>query len=376
MKVFISSLISGMEAERASVRHAVELLSHQAVMAEEFGAKANSPQVVCLQGVRASDAVVLVLGHRYGAVQPSGLSATHEEFREARGTKPVLVFIQAGAPEPAQEAFIREVSGWADGVFRREFETAARLGELVVTALHEFELAHATGPVDADALRQRALELLPPVERHSSNARLSLAVAAGPAQSILRPSQMEDDTLARDLQQRALFGRPPLFDRTVGMEAGLERGALVVRQDVRNGSGARIALWETGDLLVEVPPSAPRTRHEMSLLMLIEEDLTERLHAALAYAVWLLDHVDPTQKLTHVALAARLSASSSYFGWRTRAEHAARPNTASLAGFGRDDRREEPVLLTPAHRPRAALKMDAPNIVEDLLTLLRRAWRE
>lgn len=42
MKVFISSLITGMEAERAAAKHAVELLGHEAITAEEFGARASS----------------------------------------------------------------------------------------------------------------------------------------------------------------------------------------------------------------------------------------------------------------------------------------------------------------------------------------------
>lgn len=64
MKVFISSLISGMEAERAAVKRAIEVLGHQPVMAEDFGARASSPQVACLAGLRDADLVVLILGPR------------------------------------------------------------------------------------------------------------------------------------------------------------------------------------------------------------------------------------------------------------------------------------------------------------------------
>ena len=77
MKVFVSSLISGMEAERAAVKDAIETLGHQPLMAEDFGARPSSPQITCLHGVREADVVVLVLGPRYGSRQPSGISATH-----------------------------------------------------------------------------------------------------------------------------------------------------------------------------------------------------------------------------------------------------------------------------------------------------------
>jgi hypothetical protein len=74
MKVFLSSLIIGMEAFRAAAREALTTLRHEPIMAEEFGAQPNSPQVACLTGLRQSDVVVLILGEHYGAVQPSGLS--------------------------------------------------------------------------------------------------------------------------------------------------------------------------------------------------------------------------------------------------------------------------------------------------------------
>src|SRR3954451_20762250 len=111
MKVFISSLIAGYAPIRGACRGAVAALRHEPVMAEDFGSRPDTPQVACLQGLRSADLVVLVLGVDYGKPQPgSGLSATHEEYREARGRKPVLAFVQEGiAPDAAQEAFIREV---------------------------------------------------------------------------------------------------------------------------------------------------------------------------------------------------------------------------------------------------------------------------
>jgi uncharacterized protein DUF4062 len=101
VKVFISSVIAGMEDHRAAAREAAESLGYTVIAAEDFRASPSSPQQVCLGGVRDADVVVLLLGARYGTLQASGLSPTHEEYREARGTKPVLVFVHTGVtPEP------------------------------------------------------------------------------------------------------------------------------------------------------------------------------------------------------------------------------------------------------------------------------------
>ena len=47
MKVFISSVIGGMEEHRAAAREAVESLGHTVIAAEDFGASPRSPQQVC-----------------------------------------------------------------------------------------------------------------------------------------------------------------------------------------------------------------------------------------------------------------------------------------------------------------------------------------
>ena len=98
MRVFISSVITGYEHFRDAVAAAVVSLGHEVIRAEDFGASPDTPQQACLGGVRDADVVVLLVGARYGAVQPSGRSATDEEYREARESKEVLVFGTAAVP--------------------------------------------------------------------------------------------------------------------------------------------------------------------------------------------------------------------------------------------------------------------------------------
>jgi hypothetical protein len=105
-----------MESYRDSVALAITSLGLEPIRSEDFGARADSPQRVCLDGVRSADATVLLLGERYGDTQESGLSATHEEYREARERMPVLVFVQRDATyEAPQRSFINEVREWSGG---------------------------------------------------------------------------------------------------------------------------------------------------------------------------------------------------------------------------------------------------------------------
>ncbi|MEI9936670.1 MAG: DUF4062 domain-containing protein [Pseudomonadota bacterium] len=196
MKVFISSLISGMEEYREAAAKAISSLGHEPVTAEQFVAGAASPRVACLSGVRESAMVVLIMGARYGSVQPiSGLSPTHEEYREAKGQRPVHVFVQSGvAREPQQEAFVQEVQDWDRGHFRAGFSSPEQLRDAVTRSIHEFQISTAVAPVDSAELLNRALSLLPREERHSVRSEgplLHVVVVGGPKQSILRPVEIE-----------------------------------------------------------------------------------------------------------------------------------------------------------------------------------------
>ena len=198
MKVFVSSLITGMEPLRAAAREAITTLRHEAIMAEDFGAQPNSPQIACLNGLREADIVVLILGRRYGAAQASSLSATHEEYQDAKGRKPVLVFVQEGIEREAQEAaFLEEVQGWEKGSFRSAFRTDVDLRQAITRALFDYALANATGPVDQEEMTERAVALLPTERRNSfsGSATVNFAVAGGPRKSILRPVEIEKQSL-------------------------------------------------------------------------------------------------------------------------------------------------------------------------------------
>lgn len=370
MRIFISSLISGFEQQRAAVRRAVTTLRHEAVMAEDFGAQPTSPQIACLRGLRESDMVILVLGEGYGFVPPgSALSATHQEYREARETKPVLAFLQEGIdPDPEQAAFIAEVQAWEGGLFRGTFRHPDDLQDGVTRALHDVTLANATGPVDEREMMARALAMFAPENRNQAlPAMLELVVVGGPGQRILRPAEMEAPQLVEHLEQVALYGDSRLFDRSLGVISGLDGSDLVLRQE----GGASIRITEQGSVSLRMPLDRPRSARgfdAMSGLVVIEETVKEGIGIALAYAAGVLEKIDRTQRLTHLAIALRI-AGAEHRGWRTLAQHAA--NTTSIQ-IGHGGMRERQPITSMVRR--SVLGLDRSAMVEDLLIPLRRQF--
>lgn len=365
MKIFISSTIVGMEEYRAAARAAAEVLRHQVIVAEDFGASAATPQQACLAGIRQADLVVLLFGSRYGTTQQSGLSATHEEYREARGRHPVLAFIGSTTPEPEQASFIEEVRGWEGGNFTVPFDTPASLAAAVTRALHEWELAQQVGPVDEDELVTRAVVLLP-TDRSGfgESGSLHLATAGGPRQQLLRPRQLEAAALHRDISREALFGEHPIFASTEGVaDPKIVGDTLLIAQP-----HAQVTLDESGSVRVSLPARTKPGLHEVPSL--IEEDVRDRIAAAIRFTGWLLDQVDPTHRLSKVAIGARLK-SSGGLAWRTRAEAAASSQSASM-GFGH---RGDSVDSPPTVLPRAALLLNTATQADDIVVRLGRQMR-
>jgi hypothetical protein len=122
-----------------------------------------------------------------------------------------------------------------------------------------------------------------------------------------------------------LFSEHPIFDRSLGVQSKIDGETLVLSQDRQ----AQISLNEQGSVLVTV---SVRRTGQMSL-ELIYESVQEQIAASLEYSAWAIDHVDPTQRLTHVAVAVNL-AGAEHMAWRTastsRIEEALFPSMLSF----------------------------------------------
>ena len=136
-----------------------------------------------------------------------------------------------------------------------------------------------------------------------------------------------------------------------------ERGASV-RVDQQGSLAIRLQAHEDG----------PSRGGFNGLPCIIQEAVQQRIATALGFAASQLELIDRTERITHVAIAVRISGSE-YLGWRTRAEHAASPNSMTM-GMGTGRLRG----AVTAFRRRAALRLDRTALVEDLVIPLRRQW--
>ena len=307
-----------------------------------------------------------MLGARYGAVQDSGLSATHEEFREACDDGAVAVFVEEHVePEPAQVALIEEARDWATGRIFKPFRDAEDLRSKVTRSLHDFIVARESTSVDTEELVARAHALLPG-SRSGSVARLHLVVTGGPRREVVPPAKLEEEALARSVTKEALFGSWPVFNRTEGTETKLSGDTLVLEQQ-----SSSICLNEEGSVRITVPAVQGSDQANAALPVLVEEDVADALAGMIGFAAWLLDEIDPNRRLADVVVLASLDGAG-YMGWKTHEEVRSNPHRAQMSMHG-----DQPVIVPhePNSLPRPALIANREGVARDLLVRLRRKMR-
>jgi tetratricopeptide (TPR) repeat protein len=94
--VFVCSTFDDLEQEREGVLDAIRRVQQQHNAMEFFGARPGRPIDVCLDEVRKSDLLVVIVGEKYGSL-PSGMAISYSqaEYEEgARLEKPCLVYLR------------------------------------------------------------------------------------------------------------------------------------------------------------------------------------------------------------------------------------------------------------------------------------------
>lgn len=324
-KVFISSIITGMEDMRAAARGACTALDLGTLTAEPLPASPSSPQGACLQLVRNSDAVVLLLGRRYGFVQPSGKSATEEEFDEAaRLGKSLFVFITSAEMEPEQERFQQRISAWQGGQLFKRCLTAIELQTEVTRALRAW--AASAAPADIDPVVKANLAAVTPRAHPNTFGPGGpwVAVSFAPTQRL-------------DLDDRFVFDQLPGIAADL-LVAGPHRLTEHNPKLLRSHDGVMLRVstahseWSLSAWLgidagvsigVEIASSSSAAAPRSHQLFLPPDDLQQTLGHCFAFIRGVLDAQDPARAV----MSGRLLTSLSRLGLR----HLATPRDGAVA---------------------------------------------
>jgi predicted ATPase len=135
LRVFVSSTLEELAAERGAARAAIEDLRLAPVMFES-GARAHPPQAVYRAYLEQSDIFVAIYWQRYGWVGPGmTISGLEDELRLAAGM-PRLLYVKVPAPdmEPGLERMLAGIRAEGAAAYKR-FTDLGELHELVAADL-------------------------------------------------------------------------------------------------------------------------------------------------------------------------------------------------------------------------------------------------
>lgn len=134
VRVFISSTMRELSAERAAVRKSVARLRLTPVLFE-LGARAHPPRELYLAYLRQSHVFLGIYYEQYGWIAPGEtVSGLEDEFL-ASGGKPRLVYVKSPAPnrDPRLAEMLQRIA--SEGLSYRPFSTPSELAKLVVDDL-------------------------------------------------------------------------------------------------------------------------------------------------------------------------------------------------------------------------------------------------
>ena len=146
LRVFVSSTLEELDAERRAARAAIEQLRLAPVMFES-GARPHPAQAVYRAYLEQSDVFVGIYWQRYGWVGPGmAVSGLEDEFRLSAGL-PRLLYVKRPAPdmEPGLRRMLDEIRT-EGGVAYKAFADAGELGGLT---------AGRSGDIAGRAVRRR-----------------------------------------------------------------------------------------------------------------------------------------------------------------------------------------------------------------------------
>jgi hypothetical protein len=151
-RVFICATLADLVQERRQVIDALRRMHIGYISMESFGADDAPPIEVCLERVRACDALLVIVGHSYGCIVPNrNISFSQAEYEEGlRLNKPCLVYLlheNAIIPEKQdrEPAKREQLARWKSTLNERH--TVARFGnshELAMLAVSDLRKRFAS----------------------------------------------------------------------------------------------------------------------------------------------------------------------------------------------------------------------------------------
>ena len=152
MNIFISSTYEDLKGERKEAIKYIDRIGHTVAM-EKFFASSHQSKDVCLRKLQECDAIILILGFKYGSIDSEeGISFTEIEYNTAKTLGlPIFVFLKHGSDgtwgtdefDSERESKLLSLKSRLDSErFRVPFTNPQDLCTEIAGAIHNYEREH------------------------------------------------------------------------------------------------------------------------------------------------------------------------------------------------------------------------------------------
>ena len=168
----------------------------------------------------------------------------------------------------------------------------------------------------------------------SNHQSLILSIIGGPCARCFASIRNRTATVSqRSFAGGLIWAECYIFYRD-GNKTSIEKDSLIIKQDT---GIPFIKLDPQGGIVFQLQVNQQRRG-----LVILREQLEQQITKALQFAASILDKIDSTQRITHVAIAAGFTEGNVVI--RTREEDEANPNSYTIGLGGRE---RQPVFLQP-----------------------------
>jgi hypothetical protein len=312
-RIFVSSVIEGFEEYRESARKGSTEAGGEPVLVEDYPSLSVSPRNACLDGVESCDIYIVIVGQRGGWVAPSGKLVVEEEFEEAQRRKmPILSFIQETTHDEKAEEFVKNISNYLNGLFRKTFTTLKDLEDAVIESLQPIIRTYKLPNMNISLLKEK-------VESNEViNGYANLRIAFSPERDyeLIDPVHIESKELEHTIYEIGHSAQINLFsyEQTKHSEVGINE--IIITQARAHGSHyiferLRLEITTKGIVVLDINVTGERRNHEdygvVSYMAVTEEDILRGLRKAFLFADAFYKEKDPFLRFDRIFYNASIS---------------------------------------------------------------------
>ncbi len=312
-RVFVSSVMDSFQLYRDAARQGIVAAGGEPVLVEDFPSFPVTPRTACLDAVASCDIYMVIIGQRGGWRTPSGKLTVEEEYGEAIKRKlRILAFIEGVDQDQDAKELVSRVSDYVSGLFRTTFSGPDQLQAQVENALTPIIKDWNSLGANMNTIDEKLKDNF----EIGSEAVLRVVFFPERKGQLIDPVDLESPLLFTNIMEIGHSPNVGLFDYEHGKKKEIGINEIVITQgdshQYREPTNVvRLELTSNGILKIDTNVTGRVHRGNeydfLNSMVIAEEDVLGKMKKVFAFALSLLEKLDPYCRYDRMLYNAALS---------------------------------------------------------------------